>query len=184
MMPSGHKAFIVNNVNDVELLLMHNRTHAAEYVSPRNTTWSCRDHHGTAQGRLLTRSQDRPRRLREEEGRHHQPREAAGRQGHQPQGEGHDGGINVTQVSRYGADGAFNFRKPDGARMTTTGMEEGGGKGKKYGIVILVRQCFFKRGEVFFFMLRASECIFGNKRFALRFSERGRWLRKDVVARK
>lgn len=49
-------------------------------------------------------------------------------------------------------------------------MEEGcGGKGKKYGIGILVRQCFFKRGEVFFFMLRASECIFGNKRFALRF---------------
>lgn len=34
MMPSGHKAFLVNNVNDVELLLMHNRTHAAEYVCP------------------------------------------------------------------------------------------------------------------------------------------------------
>ena len=32
MMPSGHKAFVVNNTNDVELLLMHNRTHAAEYV--------------------------------------------------------------------------------------------------------------------------------------------------------
>ncbi|KAL2760903.1 hypothetical protein ACRALDRAFT_2096898 [Sodiomyces alcalophilus JCM 7366] len=30
MMPSGHKAFLVNNVNDVELLLMHNRTFAAE----------------------------------------------------------------------------------------------------------------------------------------------------------
>ena len=30
MMPSGHKAFIVRNVNDVELLLMHNRTYAAE----------------------------------------------------------------------------------------------------------------------------------------------------------
>jgi large subunit ribosomal protein L32e len=30
MMPSGHKAFVVNNTNDVELLLMHNRTHAAE----------------------------------------------------------------------------------------------------------------------------------------------------------
>ena len=29
MMPSGHKAFLVNNVNDVELLLMHNRTFAA-----------------------------------------------------------------------------------------------------------------------------------------------------------
>jgi ribosomal protein L32E len=34
MMPSGHKAFLVNNVKDVELLLMHNRTYAAEYVYP------------------------------------------------------------------------------------------------------------------------------------------------------
>lgn len=32
MMPSGHKAFIVHNVKDVELLLMHNKTFAAEYV--------------------------------------------------------------------------------------------------------------------------------------------------------
>lgn len=32
MMPSGHKAFLVNNTKDVELLLMHNRTYAAEYV--------------------------------------------------------------------------------------------------------------------------------------------------------
>ena len=30
MMPSGHKAFLVNNVKDVELLLMHNRSYAAE----------------------------------------------------------------------------------------------------------------------------------------------------------
>lgn len=34
MMPSGHKAFLVNNVKDVELLLMHNRSYAAEYVNP------------------------------------------------------------------------------------------------------------------------------------------------------
>lgn len=33
MMPSGHKAFLVSNVRDVELLLMHNKTFAAEYVS-------------------------------------------------------------------------------------------------------------------------------------------------------
>jgi ribosomal protein L32E len=33
MMPSGHKAFLVNNVRDVDLLLMHNRTYAAEFVS-------------------------------------------------------------------------------------------------------------------------------------------------------
>jgi large subunit ribosomal protein L32e len=32
MMPSGHKAFLVHNTKDVELLLMHNRTYAAEYV--------------------------------------------------------------------------------------------------------------------------------------------------------
>ncbi len=32
MTPSGHKAFLVRNVADVDLLLMHNRTFAAEYV--------------------------------------------------------------------------------------------------------------------------------------------------------
>lgn len=32
MMPSGHKAFVVSNVKDVELLLMHNKIYAAEYV--------------------------------------------------------------------------------------------------------------------------------------------------------
>ncbi|KAL8694105.1 MAG: hypothetical protein Q9224_003632 [Gallowayella concinna] len=30
MMPSGHKAFVVNNPSDVDLLLMHNKTYAAE----------------------------------------------------------------------------------------------------------------------------------------------------------
>ncbi|KAK3333621.1 ribosomal protein L32e [Podospora appendiculata] len=30
MMPSGHKAFLVSNVKDIELLLMHNKTFAAE----------------------------------------------------------------------------------------------------------------------------------------------------------
>lgn len=35
MMPSGHKAFLVHNTKDVELLLMHNRTYAAEYVNPQ-----------------------------------------------------------------------------------------------------------------------------------------------------
>ncbi|KAK9473466.1 60S ribosomal protein eL32 [Dipodascopsis tothii] len=30
MMPSGHKAFLVSNVADVELLLMHNKFYAAE----------------------------------------------------------------------------------------------------------------------------------------------------------
>jgi len=30
MMPSGHRAFLVHNPQDVDLLLMHNRTYAAE----------------------------------------------------------------------------------------------------------------------------------------------------------
>ena len=32
MMPSGHKAFLVSNTKDLDLLMMHNRTYAAEYV--------------------------------------------------------------------------------------------------------------------------------------------------------
>ena len=32
LMPSGHKAFVVHNAKDVDLLLMHNKTFAAEYV--------------------------------------------------------------------------------------------------------------------------------------------------------
>jgi len=30
LIPSGHKSFLVSNVRDIELLLMHNKTHAAE----------------------------------------------------------------------------------------------------------------------------------------------------------
>ena len=30
MMPSGHKAFLVNNTRELDLLLMHNKTYAAE----------------------------------------------------------------------------------------------------------------------------------------------------------
>ncbi|KAH0608570.1 uncharacterized protein H6S33_001704 [Morchella sextelata] len=30
MMPSGHKAFLVQNTSDVDMLLMHNKTYAAE----------------------------------------------------------------------------------------------------------------------------------------------------------
>jgi large subunit ribosomal protein L32e len=38
MMPSGHKAFLVNNTRDVDLLLMHNKTFAAEYVTIQKST--------------------------------------------------------------------------------------------------------------------------------------------------
>jgi hypothetical protein len=61
MMPSGHKAFLVQNPKDVELLLMHNRTFAAEYVPPPLgailiVLWIC-------DFPLLTSLQDRPRRF-------------------------------------------------------------------------------------------------------------------------
>ena len=32
MAPSGHRTFLVNNTREVDLLLMHNKTFAAEYV--------------------------------------------------------------------------------------------------------------------------------------------------------
>lgn len=32
MIPSGHRVFLVHNVGDVDILLMHHRTYAAEYV--------------------------------------------------------------------------------------------------------------------------------------------------------
>jgi ribosomal protein L32E len=54
MMPSGHKAFLVSNVKDVELLLMHNKTYAAEYVTlpseneARRRRWQNRLDYGTA----------------------------------------------------------------------------------------------------------------------------------------
>jgi hypothetical protein len=61
--PSGHKAFLVSNVKDVELLLMHNRTFAAEYVI--NQTLSPNDC-SPNEDKLLTLSlQDRPQRLLE-----------------------------------------------------------------------------------------------------------------------
>ena len=39
MMPSGHKAFLVSNVKDLELLMMHNRTYAAEYETLTPLPW-------------------------------------------------------------------------------------------------------------------------------------------------
>jgi hypothetical protein len=45
MMPSGHKAFLVNNTRDVDLLLMHNKTFAAEYDTPPYLPRYHKDHH-------------------------------------------------------------------------------------------------------------------------------------------
>jgi len=39
MMPSGHKAFLVHNTYDLDMLLMHNRTYAAEYVIFSLPSW-------------------------------------------------------------------------------------------------------------------------------------------------
>jgi large subunit ribosomal protein L32e len=39
LMPSGHKAFLVHNIRDVDVLLMHNRTYAAEYVQLLCASW-------------------------------------------------------------------------------------------------------------------------------------------------
>ena len=87
MMPSGHKAFIVNNVKDVELLLMHNKTYAAEYVDDSQTEQrpGMRNRSG-----LTLPEQDCPQRLFPKACRDHCPREATERQGHQPQGARHD----------------------------------------------------------------------------------------------
>lgn len=81
MMPSGHKAFLVNNVRDLELLLMHNRTYAAEYVADLRL-----ENQGLG---MLTMLQDRTRRVVEEEGRDCLEGEAVGRQGHERQGQAH-----------------------------------------------------------------------------------------------
>lgn len=51
MMPSGHKAFLVSNVKDVELLLMHNKIFAAEYVSIPALQPDRTDDEGCALGR-------------------------------------------------------------------------------------------------------------------------------------
>lgn len=102
MMPSGHKAFVVSNVRDVELLLMHNKVYAAEYVypsarivtrdlQPRGETRAPGDMKGMKKANT---QQDRPQRLLKEADRHHCPREAIIRQGHQPQGEGYHRGLS------------------------------------------------------------------------------------------
>ena len=95
-MPSGHKAFLVNNMKDVELLMMHNRTYAAEYVYAPAPVDRLQD--GTffsSRTRVkpvltLSLSQDRLQRLLAQAHRHHRPREAIRRQGDEPQGQGHD----------------------------------------------------------------------------------------------
>jgi hypothetical protein len=107
MMPSGHKAFLVSNVKDVELLMMHNKTYAAEYV--RSFVHHCVEQRIDSVNMWLAAKanaqlQDCSQRVFKEEGRYHCAGEAVRSQGHELQGKGHDGGINAYD-SRYGRGG-------------------------------------------------------------------------------
>lgn len=87
MMPSGHKAFLVHNVNDVELLLMHNMTFAAEYVfSDRELEYN------------LTVKQDWPCCVVTEANRDNCTGEAAGCQGYKCKGENNYRGLRWSRT--------------------------------------------------------------------------------------
>ena len=85
-MPSGHKAFVVHNPRDVDLLLMHNKTFAAEYVhaliqpqfdiQPFSSKANC--------------NQDLPRSFIEKESGYRSQGEAIGGQGYQREGSGNN----------------------------------------------------------------------------------------------
>lgn len=94
MTPSGHKAFLVQNPGDVELLLMHNRTYAAEYVFHDTDLPATRSK--SLIGALYL--QDRTRRLFPQAYR--DPRQGQGSrcQGHQPQGTCLHRRLNVKSV--------------------------------------------------------------------------------------
>jgi hypothetical protein len=120
MMPSGHKAFLVHNPKDVELLLMHNRTYAAEYVEflppqpnsmapfvpwaapcglsiPSSAKPSSTSQINTRPHELTTTPQDRTRRLIKKTSRHPRQGQGSGRQSHQREGQGHRGVIDMTK---------------------------------------------------------------------------------------
>ena len=118
MRPSGHKTFLVHNPSDVDLLLMHNKTYAAEYVAPITTfplslgprvvlsvKWTSTGRSDTdmlvgyyvGTDVLITHPQDRPRSLVEKEGRDLGKGKAVGCQGHKFEGEGHDGVVGVEE---------------------------------------------------------------------------------------
>ena len=82
-MPSGHKAFLVHNPGDVDLLLMHNKTFAAEYVKELAGCQTL--------AQLANRKQNLPRSIIEEESRHRCESEAVGRKGNKRKGSGYYG---------------------------------------------------------------------------------------------
>ena len=94
-MPSGHKAFLVHNINDVDLLLMHNKTFAAEYVTPPHLSATIPSLSRTQFSN--EEAQNRPRRLVAKKSGHHRQGKTIGRQGHQCQGQGDDGSMSLRE---------------------------------------------------------------------------------------
>lgn len=87
LMPSGHKAFVVHNPRDVDLLLMHSKTFAAEYVHLPSLSV-------LLLGRLTRDAkthQDFPRRVIEKKSGYREEGEGIGCEGHKRKGEGYDG---------------------------------------------------------------------------------------------
>lgn len=179
MMPSGHKAFVVNNVNDVELLLMHNRTHAAEYVPPEYNL-ECLGYHRTA--RTIANS-------------------VAGSPTPSPRGRGSTSSaarsswVSRSRIPRrrsrprYKRNAGVTVRSRRGVQLSGTGGErrgeedddgDGGGRwGKRENTgCYLGPAVFFNAARCFHV---ASIGMHRNKRFALRFSEWGRWLRETSL---
>ena len=93
LMPSGHKAFLVHNTRDVDLLLMHNKTFAAEYVI--NLCMIAEEN----ESEWLISPQDWACRFIEEEGGNCSEGKAVGCQGHECESEGHNGVVGYG--SRY-----------------------------------------------------------------------------------
>ena len=85
-MPSGHKAFLVHNPGDVDLLLMHNKTFAAEYVQELASPWLCQ-----TLAQLANHKQNLPCGIIEEEGGHRCESEAVGGKGNKREGSGYYG---------------------------------------------------------------------------------------------
>lgn len=89
LMPSGHKAFLVHNPSDVDLLLMHNKTFAAEYAFPPAAPARFQSSFKYRVQRA-NEDQDLTRRVVTKEGRYRGKGEAIGSQGHQCEGESHN----------------------------------------------------------------------------------------------
>jgi hypothetical protein len=106
---------------------MHNKVFAAEYVylcHLLRTPIACRGEGmdgSTGGNRGTNMLQDRPQRLLKEADRHHCPCEAIIRQGHQPQGEGHDRGLRKPSGGGVGCFATDLFNVSYGIRRSING---------------------------------------------------------------